>query len=411
MNKKKVINDPVYGFITIPHDLVFDVLEHPFFQRLRRIKQLGLTHLVYPGAMHTRFSHALGAMFLMRQAIAVLREKGNEISEKEALGAIIAILLHDIGHGPFSHALESSIIHGVSHEDLSKLLIQKMNKDFDGKLNTAIEIFENRHPKKFLHQLVSSQLDVDRLDYLNRDTYFSGVSEGVVGWDRIIKMLHVADGNLVVEEKGFYSIEKFLIARRIMYWQVYLHKTAMAAESMLLKILKRAQYLAQNGKELFATPALQFFIKNNIQRNVFLQDEKAISNFIAIDDFDILTSIKVWCNSKDKILSLLCKKLINRDLHKGIVQNEKFNPSFLEKIKAEIQRNFQVEESEIMYFMDEGSVSNHTYNKESSQILILRKNGNLMDLAQFAKELNINALSNTKEKYFVIYPQEIQSLI
>ncbi|HEY0245449.1 MAG TPA: HD domain-containing protein, partial [Mucilaginibacter sp.] len=296
MNKKKIINDPVYGFITIPTELVFDLIEHPYFQRLRYIKQLGMTHLVYPGALHTRFHHALGTMHLMSMAVETLCNKGHIITPEEQEAVTIAILLHDIGHGPFSHALEKTIVQGISHEDISELLMDRLNHTFNGRLTMAIEIFNNTYPKRFLHQLVSSQLDMDRMDYLNRDSFFTGVSEGVISSDRIIKMLNVANDYIVVEKKGIYSIEKFLIARRLMYWQVYLHKTVVAGEQLLGKILKRARELALRGEKLFSTPALNHFLVNNISKDMFMQQEQHLKTFTCLDDTDIMAAVKVWMN-------------------------------------------------------------------------------------------------------------------
>ncbi|MBL7899574.1 MAG: HD domain-containing protein, partial [Crocinitomicaceae bacterium] len=300
-NKRKIINDPVHGFITIPHELIYDIIEHPYFQRLRRIKQLGLSHLVYPGANHTRFHHALGAMHLMVKAIDVLRNKGVDITDEERLGAIAAILLHDVGHGPFSHTLEHSLLEKVHHEEMSLLFMEELNKQFNGQLTLAIEIFSNRYSKKFLHQLVSGQLDMDRLDYLQRDSYFTGVEEGVIGSERIIKMLDVVNGNLVVEEKGIYSIENFIGARRIMYWQVYMHKTVVASEYMLTSILRRAKFLYQQGKDLFASPSLKVFLQNEITLNDFQKSPEQLRHFSMIDDNDIITSIKVWQTEEDII--------------------------------------------------------------------------------------------------------------
>ena len=309
-NKKKLVNDPVYGFIAIPDDLIFDIIQHPYFQRSRRISQLGLTNLVYPGALHTRFHHALGAMHLMTIAIATIRRKGHEITPEEERGVLIAILLHDIGHGPFSHTLEYDIVNKVSHEDISSFFIERISIAFDGKLDLALLIFKNNYHKKFLYQLVSSQLDMDRLDYLNRDSFYTGVSEGKIGSDRIIEMLNVHEGNLVLEEKGIYSIEKFIVARRLMYWQVYLHKTVTASELMLIKIMQRAKELSTQNVELFASPAFQFFLKNAITKDDFQKNPEVLEQFAQMDDYDILGAVKVWQNHSDKILSFLCKRLI-----------------------------------------------------------------------------------------------------
>jgi HD superfamily phosphohydrolase len=330
-NKLKIINDPVYGFIKIPYDIVFDLIEDPLFQRLRRIRQLGLTLYVYPGANHTRFQHAIGAMHLMVQAVDVIRSKGHLITEEEAMAVTIAILLHDIGHGPFSHSLEHSLVKGTSHEAISLMYMEQLNENFGGALDMAICIFRNEYHKKFLHQLVSSQLDMDRLDYLKRDSFFSGVTEGVIGSDRIIKMLNVINDQLVVDEKGIYSIEKFLIARRLMYWQVYLHRTVVSSEQLLVMMLKRAQMLTNQGETLFATPALHFFLEDapgkfhESNRKVFLEQ------FARLDDNDIITSAKIWCNHEDKVLSLLSGSLVNRDLFTVHLDNDPFEPGEVEK--------------------------------------------------------------------------------
>jgi HD superfamily phosphohydrolase len=334
-NKRKIINDPVHGFITIPDELIFDLIEHPFFQRLRRIKQLGLSHLVYPGANHTRFHHALGAMYLMVEAIDVLRSKGVDISAEEKLGATIAILLHDIGHGPFSHTLEHSLLNKIQHEEVSLLFMQRMNEEFNGRLDLAIAIFTDKYEKPFLHQLVSGQLDMDRLDYLQRDSYFTGVSEGVVGSDRIIAMLNVSNNQLVIEEKGIYSIENFIGARRIMYWQVYMHKTVVSSEFMLTSILKRAKDLYKQGMDLFASPSLKVFLKEDVTFDSFRQDDQMLLNFALIDDSDISTSIKVWQFCEDKILSKLCKDLASRHLFKTTISKKAFS----KEIRNHCRRN------------------------------------------------------------------------
>ena len=326
INKRKTINDPVYGFITIPGELLINLVEHPFFQRLRRIKQLGLTHYVYPSAQHTRFQHALGSMHLMREAIDVLRSKDHDITEEEEEGLLIAILLHDIGHGPYSHTLERSIVNGLTHEDISSMFIESLDDQFGNRLGLAMQIFRDEHPKRFLHQLVSSQLDVDRLDYLTRDSFFTGVAEGVINTDRIIKMLNVAGDELVVDIKGIYSIENFIMSRRLMYWQVYLHKTVMAAEYMLVNILKRAKFLAGNGATLFASPALQRFLFGSPSKTDFRSDPNWLQTFSLLDDFDVFASIKVWTDHEDKILSHLCRHLVFRQLFKLEIRNEPFDP-------------------------------------------------------------------------------------
>ena len=403
MNKKKIINDPVYGFITIPSDLIFDLIEHPYFQRLRYIKQLGMTHLVYPGALHTRFHHALGAMHLMKLAIETLRSKGHEITAEEEEAASIAILLHDIGHGPFSHALEHTIVTGISHEHISTLLMDKLNQQFDGKLQLALEIFNKRYYKNFLHQLVSGQLDLDRMDYLNRDSFFTGVSEGVISSDRIIKMLDVADGQLVIEEKGIYSIEKFLIARRLMYWQVYLHKTVIAAEQMLVKILERAKELAISGKKLFATPCFAHFLNNSVTKEQFMTDPVHLKLFSALDDHDIFTSIKVWAYDDDVILSTLCKMFIGRDLYKVEISSE---APFLERIDVLVEKvieKYNLDEDDASYFVFTDTIKNNAYRVGDGNINILKKDKTVVDITLAADNSNIEALAKTVKKYVLCY--------
>jgi len=406
MLKKKIFNDPVYGFITIPNQLILDLLDHPDFHRLTRIRQLGLTYLVYPGALHTRFHHALGALHLMTQAIETLRSKGINISDEEADAVCIAVLLHDIGHGPFSHALENVIIRDVSHETLTGLFLEKLNIDFKGKLSTAIKIFKDKYPKKFLHKLVSSQLDMDRLDYLNRDSFYSGVTEGVVSNDRIIKMLNVHKDELVVEAKGIYSIEKFLIARRLMYWQVYLHKTVLASEQMLVKIINRAKYLSQNGIELFATPAFSFFLKNDISQKELLKNKELLHLFSLIDDYDIFSSVKTWANSNDKILSELCTMLINRKLYKIRLQNKPFDKKIISKICKEAKKKFKLADNEICYYAFSGSITNSAYSS-SEKINILFKDGKMKDIAAASDLPNISVMSTTVKKYFLCGFKEV----
>jgi len=405
-NKRKILNDPVYGFISIPDEILFDIIEHPYFQRLRRIKQLGLTHLVYPGALHTRFHHAIGAMYLMGEAIETLRSKGLDISDIEAQAVTIAILLHDIGHGPFSHALENNIVYGCTHEDLSDLFMKRLNTHFEGKLDLAIEIFQNKYHKKFLHQLVSSQLDVDRLDYLKRDSFFTGVSEGVIGTERIIKMLNVVDDNLVIEAKGIYSIEKFLIARRLMYWQVYLHKTVLSAENLLIRILKRAKYLCENGHDLFATPAFKEFLYHRHSVDSFEERPELLDTFAHLDDFDIYTSIKVWCDSNDKILSLLCSKMINRNLFHISLQNKPFDEDFVKDIRSRVQCKYGISYKETNYFVVSEQVENNAYSIQHDNINILYKNGTILDISEASDLLNIQVLSKSVTKYFLCYPKD-----
>jgi len=402
-NKKKIINDPIYGFISIPNDFIFDLIQHPYFQRLRRISQLGTTGLVYPGALHTRFHHVIGAMHLMSLAINTLRRKGNEISSQEEEGALIAILLHDIGHGPYSHALEYDIVNKVSHEAISSFFIKELSKEFNGKLDVALAIFQNKHTKPFLHQLVSSQLDMDRLDYLNRDSFYTGVSEGVIGSDRIIEMLNIHKGHLVLEEKGIYSVEKFLVARRLMYWQVYLHKTVVAGEFMLIHILRRAKELVLKGQELFASPALKFFLSNNIESADFEKNVQVLQNFALLDDYDILGAIKVWQFSEDIVLSNLSRKLVNRKLLKIEISKNPFSKQRIEHEKKLICEKLNISNSEAQYFVYADKLINNAYNQDNENIHLLMKNGEIMDISEASDNLNISALSKPVEKYFLCY--------
>lgn len=404
LNKHKIINDPVYGFISIKTPLIFDLIEHPYFQRLRYIKQVGMAHLVYPGALHTRFHHALGVMHLMQLAIEHLQSKGQDINAEEAEAACIAILLHDIGHGPFSHALEHSLVKRISHEKISRLFIDKLNRDLGGRLNLALEIFNNQYPKKFFFQLICGQLDLDRLDYLNRDSFFSGVTEGTVSSDRIIKLLNVKDGNLVVEEKGIYSVEKFLIARRLMYWQVYLHKTALAGEQLLVKILKRARELARKGLELFASPALKHFLYHDIQGDEFTVDSEHLSCFAQLDDHDIMGAIKVWQQHEDFVLRTLCTFLITRRLYKVELSNEEPDSAKINELKEKIIAAFNITEEEASYFIFTDSVNNRAYNNTGSgSINILRKNGEIEDITRVSDTSSLEALSIVVTKYFLCY--------
>lgn len=405
MNKHKIINDPVYGFISIPYEIIFDLMEHPFFQRLRRIQQLGLTSLVYPGAVHSRFHHTVGSVHLMAEALKELKQKGINISEKESEAVTIAILLHDIGHAPFSHALEETLL-PVSHEAMSLRLMKQLNKEFNGELQKAIDIFNDTYPKKFLHQLVSSQLDMDRLDYLNRDSFFTGVAEGVIGYDRIIKMLSVKNDTLVVEEKAIYSIEKFIVSRRLMYWQVYLHRTVLAAEQMLVKILKRAKEISLRGKNLFSSPSLKFFLENNFL-STDLNDE-VINHFANLDDHDIYCAIKVWQANDDDILSYLCDALLNRRLFNIELQSEKFSEQRIAELKEKIKKQFSVSDDELNYFFISDSTSNNAYNKTTGQIFILMKTGEVKDIALAADHLNISALSAPVVKYFLSWVEEVK---
>ena len=406
VNKKKIFNDPIYGFITLPYEIIFDLIEHPYFQRLRRIKQLGLTHLVYPGALHTRFHHAMGTMNLMTKAIDVIRSKGHEITDEEALGVTIAILLHDIGHGPFSHALEHSIVNGISHEEISTLFMDKLNQEFKGKLDVALKIFRNEYPKKFLHQLVSGQLDMDRLDYLRRDSFFTGVSEGVISTERIITMLTVHNDHLAIEEKGIYSIEKFIIARRLMYWQVYLHKTVLSAENLLVNILKRAKSLANNNEELFCTPSLRTFLYAQHNLSSFKNNPKLLDEFANLDDYDIMTSVKVWQNHSDKILSKLCKMMVNRNLYKVVINDTRLAKDELNTIKEKFSKQLKISEKEIEYFVFQDAIENNAYNPKMDKINILLKNNTVKDISEAADTLNISSLARPVKKWFVCYPKK-----
>ena len=402
-NKKKIINDPVYGFVNIPFELIYDLIEHSWFQRLRRIKQLGLSYLVYPGAQHTRFQHVIGAMSLTFQAVEILKSKGIEITHHESESVCAAILLHDMGHGPFSHTLEGLIIKDVPHEAISLRFMELLNEQFDGKLTTAIEIFTNKYKKKFLHQLVSSQLDMDRLDYLRRDSFYTGVQEGSIGHDRIINMLNVVNDELVIEEKGIYSVEKFLIARRLMYWQVYLHKTVVAAEQLLIKIIQRAQNLASQNETLFATPALHYFLYNKIGKDEFYKNNEAFNNYCLLDDDDIFTSIKVWCNHNDKILSTLCNMLRNRKLPKVVLQNAPFEKTTVESYKFMAADNLEITMEEADYFVYTDSVQNKAYSANNFNINILFKNGKVLDIAEASDQYNIESLTKIVKKYFLCY--------
>ena len=407
MNKNKIINDPVYGFVAIPTGLVFDLVQHPYFQRLRYIKQVSMTHLVYPGALHTRFQHAIGAMHLMSMALETLRSKGVIISGDEEEAVLSAILLHDIGHGPFSHSLEHSLIEGVSHELLSSLLMDRINNDLGGRLSLAITIFNNKYERKFLHQLVSSQLDVDRMDYLNRDSFFTGVSEGVISFDRIIKMLNVVEDEIVVEYKALYSVEKFLIARRLMYWQVYLHKTVIGAEQLLIKILQRAKYLTAAGDKLFATPAFHWFLSQQVNKTNFLDDPLHLDWFTRLDDTDIMSAIKTWERHEDPILSTMCQRVMKRNLYRSVMSNKPFAPEYVDLVKAKVQREMNVAQEDIHYYVFTQEIQNRAYNSSQDQIKILLKSGELVDIAEASDLGNLEALSKNVAKYALCYPKEV----
>jgi len=412
-SKNKIVNDPVWGFIELDYDLHVELIEHPYFQRLRRIKQLGLSSLVYPGANHTRFEHAIGTMHLVRSALDVLKKKGNKITEEEEEGAMAALLLHDIGHGPFSHALEQSIVLGISHEELSLVYMDELNREMDGRLSLAIDIFMNHYPKLFLHQLVSSQLDMDRLDFLKRDSFYSGVSEGVVSSERIIKMLNVRHDQLVVEVKGIYSVEKFLIARRLMYWQVYLHKTVLSAENMMIKLLQRASDLTLAGKKVPATSHFAFFLNREIKAEDFRSNDltirkRALHHFAYLDDADILCTIKGWMEHPDPILSNLSRALINRKLFKIKLSGTPCAETKLAKLKKQSMSRFGISAEEADFFVIGGEITNSAYDAGAESINILYKNGKLKDIKE-ASDINLEGLTKTVRKHFVCYPGEIIS--
>ncbi len=402
-NKLKILNDPIYGFITIPNELIFDLIEHKYFQRLRRITQMGMSYMVYPGAHHTRFHHAIGCMHLMQQAVRVLRFKGVHISEEEEEAVLVAILLHDIGHGPFSHAMEHSIVDGVSHESISLQFMEAINKEFNGRLSLAIQIFKGEYSRAFLHQLISSQLDMDRLDYLKRDSFYTGVAEGNVNSERLITMLNVLNDQLVVEEKGIYSVEKFLLSRRLMYWQVYLHKTSLVAENLLIRTLKRAKYLVSIGEKLPATSPLNFFLKNKINAQSFT--DTILKRFAHLDDYDIVSSIKEWIGVEDKVLSELSKMIINRDLLKIEMSNNAFTLNDQKSHIQKVSQKLKITEEEASYFVFAGSVHNQAYNIQKQNVQIQFKNGEVKDIASASDQANIQALSNKVTKYFMCYPK------
>ena len=398
-NKLKIVNDPVYGFIHIPNEFILDLIEHPYFQRLCRISQMGLSYLVYPGARHTRFHHALGCMYLMQQAIQTLRYKQVEITPEEEEGLYIAILLHDIGHGPFSHAMEHSIVEGISHEEISLAFMEELNRQFEEKLSIAIEIFQKKYHKQFMNQLISSQLDMDRLDYLKRDSFYSGVSEGNINSQRIIAMLTVKDDTLIVEEKGIYSIEEFLVARRLMYWQVYLHKTSIGAEFVLIRILARVKELTQQGKKLPMTTALRFFVENHITKETF--DRHALHLFAQLDDYDIISGLKEWQYGDDWVLAKLSQMILNRDLlrvklYKSPVEKEK-----VQELLQETAQQLNISEDLAHYFVFTGEISNTAYRKDEQNILIYTKNNKIVDVTKASDQMNLDALSTKVTKYYL----------
>ena len=403
MNGYKIINDPVFGFIKIGKGLLYDIVQHPLFQRLNRINQLGLASVVYPGARHTRFQHSLGALYLMTEAVKSLIEKGVYIFDSEAEAVKAAILMHDIGHGPFSHVLENTLIHGISHENISLLMMEEINKDMHGELNLAISIFKDEYPNKIFHQLISSQLDMDRLDYLRRDSFFTGVTEGNIGSARIIKMLNVKDDRLVVDSKGIYSIENFLTTRRLMYWQVYLHKTAVGYEKILVNTLLRAKHLAKSGKDVFATPALDYFLRNEVDEEWFHTHDEALEMYADLDDSDIWSAMKVWKNSDDIILSTLAKDMLDRHLFKVEISEEPPSPEYIDSIRKKIADRMRISPEETSYMMTLTEIGKDMYNPEDDSIGILYKDGTVKDIAEASEILNVQLLSKKIRKYYLCY--------
>ncbi len=403
INKLKIFNDPIYGFITIPNSLIYDLIQHPYFQRLRRISQMGMSYLVYPGAHHTRFHHALGCMHIMQKAIQTLQFKGVEITKEEENALLIAILLHDIGHGPFSHAMEHSIVEDIHHEEISLLFMNELNKEFAGQLSLAIQIFKGEYHKKFMYQLISSQLDMDRMDYLKRDSFYSGVAEGNINSDRLIQMMNVQDDFLVMEEKGIYSVEKFLVARRLMYWQTYLHKTSVVAEIILTKILKRAKELVQKGTDLRCSNPLAYFLKNKVTAEQF--NPETLQTFAYLDDYDIMGAIKEWQFCDDFVLRSLCKMILERDLLKIQITEDKPNKDRLLELKEKFKSKHQLTEEEAKYFVFKGKLKNQAYSKSDEPILILKKDKTVEDVAEASDQSYLKALSKPVTKYFICYPK------
>lgn len=401
--KTKIINDPVYGFLHFPEPEVLQIIDHPWFQRLRSIKQMGMAHLVYPGAVHTRLHHSLGACHLMGKALDVLRQKGISLDRKDCIAARLAILLHDVGHGPFSHALENSLVEGVSHEALSMMIMKKLNEEMNGILTEAIQIFDHAYPKKYLHQLVSSQLDVDRMDYLSRDSFYSGVSEGIISHDRILQMLTVVNNELMVEEKGVHSIEKFIIARRLMYWQVYLHKTVLGAEMLLVNILKRAKELAQSGTVIFATASLKHFLYQRITNKDFESDPQHLQLYTILDDADIFTAIKMWQTEKDPVLSALCKMIVQRKLYKTLLSSQHLDVLKEEKLDQFKKQHPHFSKTELAYFVFTGRTQTSTYNTEDEKINIIMKNGTGKDISEVDNALVTQALARPVHKNYICY--------
>jgi uncharacterized protein len=405
INKLKILNDPIYGFISIPNPFIYDLIQHPYFQRLRRISQMGLSYLVYPGAHHTRFHHALGCIHIMQKAIEVLRFKGVSISEEEENALLVAILLHDIGHGPFSHAMEHSIVENVNHEAISLLFMKNLNVEFDGKLSLAIQIFKGDYHRKFMLQLISSQLDMDRMDYLKRDSFYSGVAEGNISSDRLIQMMTVVNDQLVIEEKGIYSVEKFLMARRLMYWQVYFHKTSLVAELILTKVLKRAKELTQKGVVLNCSEPLLYFMNNKIELASF--DNNTLEKFANLDDFDIISALKSWINNDDFILSNLSKMIINRDLLKIKLNSEKFSKADLETLQLEFSKDNQISIQDSNYFIFKGKIKNQAYSIQAEPIRILKKDNSVEDVVEASDQLNLKSISKEVTKYYICYPKQL----
>ena len=403
MNNPKIINDPVFGFIKIPRGLLYGIVEHPLFQRLNRINQLGLASVVYPGARHTRFQHSLGAFHLMTEAVRSLQEKGNFIFDSEAEAVEAAILMHDIGHGPFSHVLEDTLIHGISHEDISLLMMEEINKCFNGQLNLAISIFKGDYPKNFLHQLISSQLDMDRLDYLRRDSFYTGVTEGNIGSARIIKMLNVIDDSLVVEHKGIYSLENYLTTRRLMYWQVYLHRTCVAYEKVLVNMLNRAKDLIRKGQEVFASPALNYFLSNEVDGEWFSQHPEALSYYGELDDSDIWSAMKAWKHHDDKILSTLATDMLDRRIFKVEVHEEPIPKERIEALKRNISQNMGIAYEDADYMISQNTISKDMYNVDDDSIAILYKDGTIRDISEASELLNVQLLSKKIRKYYLCY--------
>lgn len=405
INKLKIFNDPIYGFISIPNELVYDLIQHPYFQRLRRISQMGLSYLVYPGANHTRFHHALGCMHLMQKAIETLRFKGVAISSDEECALLIAILLHDIGHGPFSHAMEKSIVEDVNHEAISLLFMNQLNEEFDGRLSLAIQVFKGDYHRKFMLQLISSQLDMDRMDYLKRDSFYTGVAEGNVNSERLIQMMNVVDGVLVIEEKGIYSVEKFLLSRRLMYWQAYLHKTSLVAELILTKVLKRAKELTLKGVSLPCSEPLLYFMQNKITLENF--DAEILDLFSQLDDFDIISALKAWQKQDDFILSTLSKMIINRDLLKIKMSGEKIPSEEVQELKEKFAKEHTISQLEADYFIFRGKIKNQAYSKEAEPIRIFKKDKTIEDVVEASDQLNLKSLSKLVTKYYICFPKQL----